>query len=72
MNIPEITPAAEELSKMATLEEVRQKWTKSSLTPSLFSMAPTTGALCRRTGTGLRRSKKAAKVVRTGACAPPV
>ncbi|UJR37663.1 hypothetical protein I4U23_030359 [Adineta vaga] len=37
INIPQITPAAEDLSKLTTLKEVREKWTTSSSKTTLFS-----------------------------------
>lgn len=42
-NIPAITPVAEELSKLKTLAEIREKWTPSTGTAVTFPTLPVTG-----------------------------
>lgn len=65
-SIPEVTPAAQELSKLNTLEEVRKNWVRYSgpaigITPSVFGtgiagFTPTSRKVSKRTA--LKKPKK--------------
>ena len=56
-NIPALTPTAAELSKLTTLEEVRQQWKRFN-GPAVVAATSTSGGLFGR-GLGLGRKSKA-------------